>query len=47
MSNVHYLSKKDALHFIANLMNEEEVVGEVGVCLFQKFSVILFSCTED
>jgi structural maintenance of chromosome 3 (chondroitin sulfate proteoglycan 6) len=29
VSNIHYLSKKDALHFIANLMNEEEAVGEV------------------
>jgi len=29
VSNIHVLSKKDALHFIANLMNEEEAVGEV------------------
>jgi len=29
VSNIHYLSKKDALHFIANLMSEEEAVGDV------------------
>jgi structural maintenance of chromosome 3 (chondroitin sulfate proteoglycan 6) len=29
VSSIHHLSKKDALHFIANLMNEEEAVGEV------------------
>lgn len=29
VSSVHHLSKKDALHFIANLMSEEEAVGEV------------------
>jgi hypothetical protein len=29
VSSLHPLSKKDALHFIANLMNEEEAVGEV------------------
>jgi len=29
VSNLHHLSKKDAMHFIANLMNEEEAVGEV------------------
>jgi structural maintenance of chromosome 3 (chondroitin sulfate proteoglycan 6) len=29
VSNLHELSKKDALHFIANLMNDEEAVGEV------------------
>jgi len=29
VSNVHLLSKRDALKFIANLMNEEEAVGEV------------------
>lgn len=29
VSSLHGLSKKDALHFIANLMNEEEAVGEV------------------
>jgi len=28
VSSIHHLSKKDALHFIANLMNEEEAVGE-------------------
>jgi structural maintenance of chromosome 3 (chondroitin sulfate proteoglycan 6) len=29
VSNLHTLSKRDALKFIANLMNEEEAVGEV------------------
>lgn len=29
VSNIHHLSKKDALHFIANLMSEEEAVGDV------------------
>jgi structural maintenance of chromosome 3 (chondroitin sulfate proteoglycan 6) len=29
VSNLHPLSKKDALHFVANLMNEEEAVGDV------------------
>eukprot|EP00977_Amphora_coffeiformis_P002507 scaffold469_cov160-Amphora_coffeaeformis.AAC.12 len=29
VSSLYSLSKKDALHFIANLMNEEEAVGEV------------------
>lgn len=29
VSSLHKLSKNDALHFIANLMSEEEVVGEV------------------
>jgi len=28
VSSLHLLSKNDALHFIANLMSEEEVVGE-------------------
>ncbi|KAL7538031.1 hypothetical protein ACHAXR_008232 [Thalassiosira sp. AJA248-18] len=29
VSSLHLLSKNDALHFIANLMSEEEAVGEV------------------
>ena len=29
VSSIHHLSKKDALKFIANLMDEEEQVGEV------------------
>ena len=29
VSSLHPLSRKDALHFIANLMNEEEAVGDV------------------
>jgi hypothetical protein len=29
-SKIHALSKNDALKFIANLMNEEEAVGEVS-----------------
>lgn len=29
VSNIYHLSKKDALKFIANLMSEEEAVGEV------------------
>jgi structural maintenance of chromosome 3 (chondroitin sulfate proteoglycan 6) len=29
VSSLHLLSKNDSLHFIANLMSEEEVVGEV------------------
>lgn len=29
VSNIHHLSKKDALHFIANLQTEEEAVGDV------------------
>ncbi|KAL7551342.1 hypothetical protein ACHAWF_014534 [Thalassiosira exigua] len=29
VSSLHLLSKNDALHFIANLMSEEEVLGEV------------------
>lgn len=29
VSSIHHLSKKDALKFIANLMDEEEAVGEV------------------
>jgi hypothetical protein len=29
VSSIHHLSKKDALHFIANLMNKEEALGEV------------------
>ena len=29
VSSLHMLSKNDALHFIANLMSEEEAVGEV------------------
>ena len=29
VSTLHLLSKNDALHFIANLMSEEEAVGEV------------------
>jgi hypothetical protein len=29
VSSLHPLSKKDALHFIANVMNEEEAVGDV------------------
>ena len=29
VSSLHPLSRKDALHFIANLMNQEEAVGEV------------------
>jgi structural maintenance of chromosome 3 (chondroitin sulfate proteoglycan 6) len=30
VSRIHPLSKKDALHFIANLMHEEEATGEVA-----------------
>eukprot|EP00592_Proboscia_alata_P015632 CAMPEP_0194394964 /NCGR_PEP_ID=MMETSP0174-20130528/124151_1 /TAXON_ID=216777 /ORGANISM="Proboscia alata, Strain PI-D3" /LENGTH=1044 /DNA_ID=CAMNT_0039190829 /DNA_START=603 /DNA_END=3737 /DNA_ORIENTATION=- len=29
VSSIHHLGKKDAMHFIANLMNEEEAVGDV------------------
>lgn len=29
VSSIHHLSKKDALHFIANLNNEDEAVGDV------------------
>jgi hypothetical protein len=29
VSSLHQMSKKDALHFVANLMNEEEAVGDV------------------
>ena len=29
VSSIYHLSKKDALHFIANLMSEEEAVGDV------------------
>lgn len=30
VSSIHHLSKKDALKFVANLMNEDEAVGEVS-----------------
>ena len=33
VSRFHHMSKKDALAFIANLMTEEENVGEVSVLL--------------
>ena len=36
MSNVHVLTKRDALKFIANLMNEEEAVGEVSTVWFTR-----------
>ena len=29
VSSIHHLSKKDALHFVANLMKDEEALGEV------------------
>lgn len=38
VSSLHELSKKDALHFIANLMNEEEAVGEVSTLETSKAS---------
>jgi len=38
VSNVHLLSKRDALKFIANLMNEEEAVGEVTSLAVSKVS---------
>jgi structural maintenance of chromosome 3 (chondroitin sulfate proteoglycan 6) len=30
VSSIHHLSKKDALHFVANLMKDEEALGEVS-----------------
>lgn len=30
VSSLHYLGKKDALHFVANLMKDEEALGEVS-----------------
>jgi ABC-type multidrug transport system ATPase subunit len=40
VSSVHVLSKKDALHFIANLMNTEEAVGEVATVRTSKGSTV-------
>ena len=30
VSSIHHLSKRDALHFVANLMKDEETLGEVS-----------------
>lgn len=38
VSNIYLLSKRDALSFIANLMNEEEAVGEVSTLASSKVS---------
>ena len=32
VSSIHHMSKNDALKFVANLMSEEEAVGEVRSC---------------
>jgi len=40
VSSVHHLSKRDALKFIANLMSEEEAVGEVTSLPTSKASVL-------
>lgn len=39
VSNIYHLSKKDALKFIANLMSEEEAVGEVTSLATSKASL--------
>ena len=39
VSSVHQMSKKDALNFIANLMNEDEAVGEVTSLATSKLSL--------
>jgi len=38
VSSIHSLSRKDALKFVANLMNEEEAVGEVATMAGSKTS---------
>lgn len=38
VSNLHILSKKDSLHFIASLMNEEEAVGDITTVATAKSS---------
>ena len=38
VSNIYHLTKKDALKFIANLMSEEEAVGEVTSLATSKVS---------
>lgn len=38
VSNIHQLTKKDALSFVANLMSEEEAVGEVTTVATSKVS---------
>jgi structural maintenance of chromosome 3 (chondroitin sulfate proteoglycan 6) len=43
VSNIYHLSKKDALKFIANLMSEEEAVGEVTSLATSKASHIELS----
>jgi len=43
VSSLHQLSKSDALGFVANLMNEEEAVGEVTTVATSKFSRMSFS----
>ena len=40
VSSIHPLSKKDALHFVASLMNEEEAVGEVTSLATSRASVL-------
>jgi hypothetical protein len=40
VSNVHALSKADCVHFIANLMNEEEAVGEVTTVATSRNSLL-------
>ncbi|GKY91390.1 hypothetical protein MPSEU_000111300 [Mayamaea pseudoterrestris] len=40
VSSVHVMPKKDALHFIANLMHDEEAVGEVTSVRTSKGSTI-------
>ena len=47
VSSLHLLSKNDALHFIANLMTEEEAVGDVTTLATSKKSKIAKKVLED
>ena len=47
LNSIHLLIKKDALHFIANLMSEEEAVGEVSVrCVYTLNLIISDTLTK-
>ena len=47
VSSLHLLSKNDALHFIANLMTEEEAVGDVTTLATSKKRKIAKKVLED
>jgi structural maintenance of chromosome 3 (chondroitin sulfate proteoglycan 6) len=40
VSNLHALSKQDSMHFISDLMNEEEAVGEVATVATSRNSLL-------